>query len=42
MISTSEIKISIIIDQEKAKYALNNLHNKFDLDCYEEIELNTI
>jgi aspartate kinase len=32
MISTSEIKISIIIDQEKAKYALNNLHNKFDLD----------
>jgi aspartokinase len=32
MISTSEIKISCIIDQEKSLQAMNELHNKFKLD----------
>lgn len=31
MISTSEIKISVLIDQEFAKKAVNAIHDKFDL-----------
>ena len=31
MISTSEIKISVLIDQEMAKKAVNVIHDKFDL-----------
>jgi len=32
MISTSEIKISCIIDEEKSLQAINELHSKFQLD----------
>ncbi|MCM8709795.1 aspartate kinase [Clostridium sp. SYSU_GA19001] len=42
MISTSELKISCIIDQEKANEALQSLHSKFSLDADEEIELNVV
>lgn len=33
MISTSEIKISCIIDQNHAKHALEEVHNYFNLNC---------
>ena len=35
MISTSEIKISCIVDEKDAKQAVINLHKAFDLDCNE-------
>ena len=31
MISTSEIKISVLIEQDLAKKAVNAIHDKFDL-----------
>ena len=39
MISTSEIKISCIVDEKDAKRAVVNLHKVFDLDCDEIAEV---
>ena len=33
MISTSEIKISCIVAEDKAKEAVESLHKVFDLEC---------
>ena len=32
MISTSEIKISVVVDEDKVKEAVNALHSSFELD----------
>ena len=39
MISTSEIKISCIVDEKDAKKAVESLHKAFDLDCDEIAEV---